>query len=236
MTVLEAPARYLEWMRGGSDYFESQLAMIEDDQLARPLALPNWTGKHLLAHVAGNARALGRLVTWASTGRPHPMYAGPDERAQEIETDAELDASALRAAVANDQHHLEAALAKLDEAGWAFTVVTAQGRTVDATAIPWLRSRELWVHGADLTAGAGFDDFPGDFVRELLADVLAWRRDRRHEVLDVRPLHRPASDIASGGVWIEGRPAALARWLPGRGANGIRNGDDHPLPPLTPWL
>jgi maleylpyruvate isomerase len=236
MTVLEAPTRYLEWMLGGREYFQSQLALIEDDQLARPLALPNWTGKHLLSHVAGNARALGRLARWASTGEPHPMYAGPDERAREIETNAGLDASVLRAAVEYDQHNLEDALGRLDGAGWASSVVTAQGRAVDATAIPWLRSRELWIHGADLTGGAGFDDFPGEFLGALLADVLTWRRELKHEVLDIRPLDGPTPDLSRETVWIEGSSADLARWLTGRGANGVRHSDDSPLPTLTPWL
>jgi maleylpyruvate isomerase len=115
-------------------------------------------------------------------------------------------------------------------------VVTAQGREVEATAIPWLRSRELWIHGADLTVGATFDDFPGDFVRELLADVLTWRRDRRHEVLDLRPLDGPASTLEPRSVWIEGSSADLARWMTGRGADGVRHHDDSPLPTLTPWL
>ena len=237
MTVIEAPpTRYMEWMTAGRDYFESQLARIQDDQLALPSGLPNWTRKHLLAHMAGNARALGRLATWASTGEPTAMYAGPDERAREIEADAVLDAPTLRAAVRNAQGDLEAALGRLDGHGWTSTVVTAQGREVDATVIPWLRSRELWIHGADLTAGARFDDFPGDFVRELLADVLSWRRDRRHEVLDVRPFDGPASALERKSVWIEGSSADLARWVTGRGADGVRHSDDSPLPTLTSWL
>ena len=237
MTVIQAPpTKYMQWMSAGHDYFESQLARMPDNQLGRSIELPGWTGKHLLAHVAGNARALERLATWASTGEPTPMYANPDERAREIETDAVLDAPTLRAAVTNDQRDLEAALGRLDGHGWASTVVTAQGREVEATAIPWLRSRELWVHGADLTAGARFDKFPGDFVRELLADVLSWRRERRHEVLDVRPFDGPAPALERNAVWIEGTFADLARWVTGRGADGVRGRDDSPLPTLTPWL
>src|SRR5438046_9071592 len=94
-------------MLAGRDYFASQMARLGDDELARPLKLPGWTGKHLLAHLAGNARALGRLADWARTGTPNPMYAGSDERAREIEATAGLDASVLRAAVFRDQHRLE---------------------------------------------------------------------------------------------------------------------------------
>jgi len=242
MTVIGAPptryppTRYVDWMTAGRDYLESQLARLQDDHLALPSGLPGWTRKHVLAHVAGNARALGRLATWASPGEPTAMYAGPDERVREIEADAGLDAPALRSAVRQCQRDLEEALDQLGEDAWRSTVVTAQGRAVEATAIPWLRSRELWIHGADLIAGTRFDDFPGDFVRELLADVLSWRRDRRHEVLDVRPCDGPSSPFEGRSVWIEGSFADLARWVTGRGTDGVRHHDDSPLPTLTPWL
>jgi maleylpyruvate isomerase len=236
VTALESPTRFVELMLGGRGYFEARLATIDDETLARPVGLPHWTGKHLLAHVAGNARALSRLATWASTGEPTAMYAGPDERAREIEIEAVRPASALRAGVRTDQRALEDALDRLDQAAWASTVVTAQGREVEATVIPWLRSRELWIHGADLVGRGGFDDFPAAFLTELISDVLTWRRDARRELLDVRPVDGPRPDVPPRAVWLEGTSSDLARWLTGRGAHGVRNNDDSPVPTLAPWL
>ena len=51
-------------MDDGTRLFLGALADLGDDDLDRPLALPGWTGRHVVAHVHYNARALGRLVRW----------------------------------------------------------------------------------------------------------------------------------------------------------------------------
>ena len=72
------------WMDDGTRLFLGALADLGDDDLDRPLALPGWTGRHVVAHVHYNARALGRLVQWATTGTENRMYASPEQRASEI--------------------------------------------------------------------------------------------------------------------------------------------------------
>ena len=44
--------------------------------------------RHVVAHVHYNARALRRLVQWATTGTENRMYASPEQRASEIEAGA----------------------------------------------------------------------------------------------------------------------------------------------------
>lgn len=73
-----------EWMRYGTALFTSRTDLGED-ALAEPSALSGWTRKHVLAHVAANADALGNLVRWVATGEPIPMYASPADRAAGIE-------------------------------------------------------------------------------------------------------------------------------------------------------
>ena len=51
-----------------------------------PTALPGWTRKHLVAHLAGNAEALLRLLHWAGTGERTPMYTSPEQRNADIES------------------------------------------------------------------------------------------------------------------------------------------------------
>ncbi len=72
----------------------------DDDDFVRPTALPGWTRRHLVAHVAANADALGNLVRWAATGRRTPMYATPEERAAGIEQGARMSADELRVVAA----------------------------------------------------------------------------------------------------------------------------------------
>src|SRR5713226_417464 len=232
-------SRHLGWMTEGHRFFMAGLAQVSDHELLAPSALPAWTGLHILSHVGHNARAVGRLAHWAATGEPTPMYWGPTARAAEIALGARWDPDRLRSFVEVEQDALAAAFEKLDVEHWATEVVTAQGRHVTAAALPWLRTREVWVHAADLHGAADFPDFPPHLLDELIADVLRWRSDAREEALQVRPTDRdttPPFDGQASPVWIEGRTADLARWLTGRRAVNIRASDQSALPTLGPWL
>jgi len=167
------------------------------------------------------------------------MYPGLTARAAEIALGAHWDAGRLRSFVEVEQDALAAAFEKLDAEHWATEVVTAQGRHVTAAALPWLRTREIWVHAADLHGAADFSDFPPPLLDELIIDVLRFRRDARGEAVRVRPTDRdltPPFDGPAPPVWVEGRAADLARWLTGRGAVNIRASGQSALPPLRPWL
>jgi maleylpyruvate isomerase len=81
----------------------------------------------------------------------------------------------------------------------------------------WLRAREVWIHRADLTSGATFDDFPADFLEALIDDVRS-------------ALRVPVDDLR-----VTGSPAAVAAWLTGRSAGGGLS-SSQPLPDLPSWL
>jgi maleylpyruvate isomerase len=117
-------------------------------------------------------------------------------------------------------------------------VSTAQGRTVPATEIPWLRTREVWVHAVDLDLGVGFEDFPADLLADLLTDVTALRSARgTGREVELRSTNDSVWHIAGAGplVVVSGDPADLARWVTGRGTRGLVTGDGE-LPELGPWL
>lgn len=171
--------------------------------------LPGWTRKHLAAHIAANGEALGNLVRWAATGQPTPMYASPEARADGIAhgvtmTNVELDAWLRHSAAA-----LHAAMSQLDDEQWKSEVVTAQGRTVAATEIPWMRAREVCVHAVDLGLGVIFSDLPVDFLEALCVDIIA----KRGSVPDVE------ATLPERAAWLSGRPHHL---------KGV--------PDLGPWL
>ena len=226
-------------MAEGHRYVLARLAQASDDELSAPSALPGWTGRHILSHVGHNARALGRLAHWAATGEPAPMYSGPSARAAEIALGARWGPDRLRSFVEVEQDALATAFGKLEAGHWATEVVTAQGRHVTAAALPWLRTREVWVHAADLHGAADFRDFPPTLLDELIVDVLRFRREARDEALQVRPADRdiiPPFGGQAPPVRIGGRTADLARWLTGRGAVNIRASGQSALPTLGPWL
>lgn len=209
----------LDWMARGHEYFRACLAAVDDATVEGPSRLPGWSGKQLLSHVGHNARALGRLAHWAATGEPTPMYASRKARDAEIDDGATWPVPRLRAFVDEEHDKLAAALDRFTGTMWQHEVRTAQGRMVPATTIPWLRSREVWIHACDLPSGGDFTDFPAEFLTALVDDVLA-RRAAQGVPLDV---HGPVVD--------------LARWLTGRGdAARLRASGGEPVPDLPPWL
>jgi maleylpyruvate isomerase len=189
-------------MDAGTALFLEQLDGLGDAELADRSALPGWTRRHLVAHVHYNARALLRLASWAATGVQNRMYASSDQRAAEIEDGARWDPGRLRSAVRDSAGALATALDDLPAEAWRAEIVTAQGRTVAATEVPWLRAREVMVHALDLGTGLTFRDLPGDFTAALLADVVG-RRAAAGE----------GPDLAD---WLTGRalqPPQLRPWL-----------------------
>jgi maleylpyruvate isomerase len=190
------------WMDQGTKLFLGAVEGLGDRELLVPTGLPGWTRRHVVAHVHYNAEALRRLVLWAATGVETPMYASPEQRAREIEEGARLPADRLRDLVARSATGLAEELDRLSDDAWRAEVVTAQGRRVAATEIPWLRAREVAVHAVDLGAGIGFSDLPDELVEALVVDVVT-KRAR-------------TGDGPALAAWLTGRVAqapTLGPWL-----------------------
>lgn len=222
---MSRPEERLAWLGSGTEFFDRQL----DGDLDQPSGLPGWTRAHVVGHLARNAEALTRLATWARTGTETPMYAGPAQRAAEIEASSQLPPTRLRAEFRTTAAELDQALDSLDETAWTATVRSAKGRLIPATEIPWLRVRELWLHAVDL--GADISDLPPELVDALLDDVTS---SVAHALL-LRPVDRDRTWQAPGDnpAEITGTAPALLAWLTGR-----TNGHDltGPRPDLPPWL
>jgi maleylpyruvate isomerase len=168
------------------------------------------------------------------------MYVSPERRAAGIEQGALLPAIELRDWIARSADALDADFTGLPEGAWDATVITAQGLTRSAREIPWMRVREVYVHTVDLDAEITFADLPPSFLAALLDDVTA----RRSSVGTGPALTAIASDI--GDAWQVsgvGKPheiaaplSALAEWLTGRSAAGLKEAAGTPSPTLPPWL
>ncbi|MFK4547382.1 maleylpyruvate isomerase [Streptomyces tendae] len=188
------------WARTGTELLLDAVAGLDEAAFAAPSALPDWTRGHLAAHVAANADALGNLAHWAATGEPTPMYASPGERAAGIARGSALSADELRSWLTGSAAQLAAALDRLTVEQWHREVVTAQGRTVPATEIPWMRAREVCVHVVDLATGCTFADLPDRFLAALADEIC----DRR------RLGELPEGPLPEVAAWLAGRPHALA--------------------------
>lgn len=226
------------WTRDGTTQLIGEAAGLGEAALGAPSALPGWTRRHLLAHVAANAEALGNLVRWAATGEPTPMYSSPADRAAGIERGAVLPAAELSAWLRRSAQALDNAMTALSEEQWQAPVVTAQGRTVPATEVPWLRAREVYVHGVDLATGLSFGDLPDGFLTALCGDVIARRSTASGPAMLLQA-------VGSGGRWelpgegdvvrLSGPLAEITAYLTGR-AHKLTTAGGDPAPALGPWL
>ena len=207
----------LTWVAEGTALCRTAIDDLDEAAYGAPSLLPGWTRKHVVAHLASNAEAIGNLLHWARTGEPTPMYSSREQRNAAIESGATLPGDRLSAWFAESAQALADAMAGLTAEQWQAEVVTAQGRTVPASEVPWMRSREVMVHVVDLGTGVRFADLPAEFLAELRDDILA-RRGRDNV---------PA---------VHGRPAEVTAFLAGRPFAGVTTADGAPAEPLAPWL
>jgi len=229
----------LIWVREGTELLLKALESVGDDALGAPSGLPDWTGKHIAAHVAANADALGNLARWARTGAETPMYSSPEQRYADIVAGSRGTPAELRRWVASSATQLAESLDALTPEQWARQVRTAQGRTVPATEILWMRAREVMVHAVDLGGTVTFADLPADFDVALLDDITA----KRSAAADGPALLlTPTDDDRTWAVAGVGHPttvrgplAQLTAYLSGRPATGL-HADGGALPSLPRWL
>jgi maleylpyruvate isomerase len=234
------PDQTLNWMHDGTERLLAEVAELPDDALSAPTALPGWTRAYLLSHIAANADALRNLVHWARTGEERRMYASTEARESGIAAGAELPPAELRAWAASSAAELAAELDALDgtegaDGAWDAKIITAQGLTRTAGEIPWMRTREIYIHAIDMAAGRTFADLPPDFLAALLDDVTT----RRSAVGGGPALIVAAAD--TGGRWdvagtgspvpVTGSLSDLAAYLTGRPAPSLPA-----APVLPPWL
>jgi maleylpyruvate isomerase len=205
---------------------------LSDDDLAAPSALPDWTRAHVVAHLARNADALGNLLGWARTGVEKRMYPSREERDAGIEATAALPPADLRADYAAASARLTEAVEAMPPERWTAEVRTMLDRPVPGTEVPWMRAKEVWVHGIDLRAGLGFGDLATDYCTALVDDVLGLFAERdEHLEVTVR-----ATDVdrtwGTGSTVVTGPVSAVAAWLTRSDASGLSG--EVPSPPR--WL
>ncbi|MGF6834820.1 maleylpyruvate isomerase [Paenarthrobacter sp. TE4293] len=234
--------------RRGTAFFARKLNELTDAQLDGGTLLPDWTRRHVIAHVGYNARAIARLVEWAATGVETPMYPSTEARNDEINFGATLSPIALRNLFDHSAVHLSVEWRDLPDANWANEVRTAQGRTVPASETVWMRTREVWVHAVDLDNGATFNDIPAPVLERLLKDITgAWKTRGTDTGLLIK-----ANNTAGNGdgltfgdtsapdpTIITGPLPAVVEWATGRGTTGVTatGPASNGTPPAAPtWI
>ena len=62
----------LAWSAEGTELCRKAISGLDGPAYAAPTLLAGWSRRHLVAHLAANAEAIGPLVSWARTGRESP--------------------------------------------------------------------------------------------------------------------------------------------------------------------
>lgn len=240
----------LAWFAEGERVLTRALVDAAPD-LDAPSRLSGWRRRHVLAHLIGNADALGNLVHWARTGEPRPMYASPDARREQITADAEKEDVWLVSACRDAMRRLSEAVYALGGSQWDVMVRTAQGREVRAAEIPWLRTRESFIHAFDLDVGFSLDRLQRPLIDALLDDVVAnFDRKKESPAVLLVPSDRDGTWSIGGGTdgdggdadrgrrRVEGTAAQILSWLIGRPPLPLEAREGYPAdpPPLPPWL
>ena len=229
----------LGWMQSGTAFFVAQVGGLSDDDLLEPSRLPGWTRRHVLSHMANNAVALMNLLDWARTGIETPMYPTREARAADIESGSLRPPAELRADALESAERLAATTNAMPNTGWVGPILTALGRPATGADVPWMRTREVWVHGVDLGGAATFADVDAAVAAALLDEAARSFAGRA----DCPPVRLVASDGASfaigpmgtRGTEVLGTVHSLASWLLGR-SDGADLETLGLLPVLPSWL
>lgn len=231
----------LAWMREGTAFFSHAVDALSDEELRQSSALAGWTRAHVIAHMARNAEALTRLATWARTGVETPMYSSREQRSDDIESSSGAPTSTLRAELVTTAATLDDALTALDGTTWNTVLRSAQGRPMPALEVPWMRTREVWLHTVDLGTGATVAELPAGVVDELIADatrMLSPKDGCPAVTLEATDRDRTWSlGPDAEPVRVRGTAADLLAWLIGRtGPVGLTAVGAAAVPVPPPWL
>jgi maleylpyruvate isomerase len=225
-------AEALRWWADGELAVAGRLDQLSDEKLAEPSPLPDWSRAHVVAHLARNADALVNLLNWARTGVETPMYPSREVRDADIAATATLPATELRADFVAACARLAQAIETMPDDAWTAEVRNMPGKTISVTDVPWMRAKEIWVHGVDLDAGLSFAELPADFSAALVDDVLGTFA-QRDQAPDVTVVATDAGrEWGTGNTRLHGPVTAIAAWLTRGDASGL-HGD---VPPAPRWL
>jgi maleylpyruvate isomerase len=232
----------LAWAYDGAAHLRALLARMGDDAFAARSGLAGWSRAHVLSHIARNADAMVNLLEWARTGTPTPAYASREQRDADIESGSRRSPAEIRRDVTASSDRLAAVVRGMPASAWSHKVTHPSGLEIEASAIPWFRAQEMWIHAVDLDVGASFDDLPVPMLIALVDEVVATLSTRE----DCPELRLTAADqqrswvlgaVADPPESVTGPLAGLAAWLLGRtkGKN-LRTGAGKRPPAVPRWL
>lgn len=221
---------------------------FDDAAVREPSRLPGWSRGHVLTHLARNADALVRLLTWAATGTVTPMYASPESRDADIEAGAGRGAEHLLTDLRESCERFAVQAARMGPQQWSAPIEARRGGPQPAAWIAWWRLEEVLVHHVDLGAAYSPAHWPAGFTEPELAlvasrfnnpvftpDSPAFRLHAEDEGEDAHAWYGVHSDPHDAATpLVRGPSAALVAWLIGRSNGDGLNVEPHGALPKPP--
>ena len=167
-----APHADLALARLGAAYFARKLNELSDADLALPSRVAGWSRRHLVAHIAYQARGLARLVEAARQGRSEERLEEPEAQNEEVGFGACLPAHALRYLFHHAQIHLNVEWRDLQDARWRSSIQNMEGKLVPIRETPWIRASAIWQAAVQLDNGATPRDFPQALIHRLSDEAM----------------------------------------------------------------
>ena len=206
------------------------------EELAAPSLLPGWTRAHVVAHLALNGTALAGVMDAVLREEPVAMYESDEQRDTDIEELARADRRTCWTGCSRPPPSSSTRPLAMDDTAWTGTFSRRRGpiRSRRPTS-RWMRRHEIEIHHADLGAVYARQDWPQDFVLELL-DVCASTRRRRGRSRRTPPTSSaPGRSAAPAAPRSPAQGPTSAGGSRGRGEGGGLSSDAGALPRLGPW-
>lgn len=226
----------LTGLEGSAVALNRTVDTMSADDLAAPSLLPGWSRAHLVAHLALNGYALAAVLDGVGRGDTVAMYESDEQRDAEIDELAQSDIAELRERLLAATTAFNEAVEAVEPHRWdgVFTR-TPGGPAWPAATIVGTRRREVEIHHVDLGSAYLRQDWPDDFVRELLDVVSVDQAASGPFQLRATDLGWDWSVGGDGGPTVMGTGADLGWWLTGRGGGEGLACESGELPRLGPW-
>ena len=192
---------------------------LSNDDMRAPSALANWSRGHLVTHLARNADGIRNMLLCARTGEDAFMYPSGALRNADIEAGSTRPPALIRLDLeaAADRFAIDARA--MTEAQWTAQVPMGPGDVAvkpqaPASALTWMRLREVEVHHVDLDAHYSFADTPAHVVERLLdhtVGLLVGGGTLQCQLVATTSGRNLA--IGSDGPTVTGADHALLAWL-----------------------
>lgn len=205
---------------------------LSDAEMAAPSLAEGWSRAHVVAHLIGNARALGRLIDWAVTGTEQAMYSSKEDRDAEIAELAALPPADLKKKLREANAEFRATADQLRTAKLAAEEVQMPQGPVNAYLLPAYRISEILVHHLDLDTLWELHEGDIDALEDAL-DLAVSRIQQRDDYpgLQIETDEGESYTVGDGATSMKGGRDAILGWITRGMTEGVRVTGEFPPRP-----